>query len=201
MMNCLLIWSLTLMHGVWLVDNGIVRLGYGSRAALWVKFSSEFKSYDGVYTFQRVLELLAAMGTVVGDLTSLKPRKNGCTPRPRVPRPPKRSRRSILLDVFSGFQSLLTLLVFSASPTCPLIFLPFSVPVPPPSPLLLCRICHCCSMGKLSSVYLRPLAFLPDASPLYGAHLLVALLLDPTPLMLPSLKNAPWLATTACTGH
>ena len=27
-------------------------------------------------------------------------------PRPRVPRPPKRSRRSILLDVFSGFQSL-----------------------------------------------------------------------------------------------
>ena len=106
MMNCLLIWSLTLMHGVWLVEDGVVRLGYGSRAALWVKFGSEFKAYDGAYTFQRLLELLAAMGTVVGDLTSLKPRKNGCIPRPSVPRPLKRPRRSILLDVFSGFQSL-----------------------------------------------------------------------------------------------
>ena len=77
------------MHGVWLVEDGVVRLGYGSRAALWVKFGSEFKSYNSAYTFQKLLEMLAAMGTIVGDLTSLKPRKYGCTPAHVFPVPRK----------------------------------------------------------------------------------------------------------------
>ena len=51
----LLVWSSTLMHGVWLTGDGTIRLGYGSRAALWTTFGSEFRVFNGARTFQALL--------------------------------------------------------------------------------------------------------------------------------------------------
>ena len=103
----LLIWSATLMHGVWLAADGTIRLGYGSRAALWITFGSEFRIFNGARTFQALLVWLAEEVHIVGDLASKK-LKAFTLPNPmtHVQRPLKRLRRSILLDVFSGFQSL-----------------------------------------------------------------------------------------------
>ena len=103
----LLIWSATLMHGVWLTADGAVRLGYGSRAALWTTFGSEFRVFNGARTFQALLAWLAEEGHIIGDLASKKLREFRLSdPAMRIQRPLKRPRFSILLDVFSGFQSL-----------------------------------------------------------------------------------------------
>ena len=103
----LLIWSATLMHGVWLTADGAVRLGYGSRAALWTTFGSEFRVFNGARTFQALLAWLAEEGHILGDLTSKKLKDFRLhDPAMRIQRPLKRQRFSILLDVFSGFQSL-----------------------------------------------------------------------------------------------
>ena len=106
-LSLLLVWSSTLIHGVWLTADGVVRLGYGSRAALWTTFGSEFRIFNGARTFQALLTWLAEEGHIIGDLDSKK-LKAYRTPDPatRVRRPLKRPRSSILLDVFSGFQSL-----------------------------------------------------------------------------------------------
>jgi hypothetical protein len=110
MLTLLLAWSTTLMHGVWLAADGVVRLGYGSRAALWTNFGSEFRIFNGARTFQALLAWLAEEGHIIGDLASKKLKKLktfALLNLPvRVQRPLKRPRRSVLIDVFSGFQSL-----------------------------------------------------------------------------------------------
>jgi hypothetical protein len=107
MLTLLLVWSTTLMHGVWLAADGVVRLGYGSRSALWTNFGSEFRIFNGARTFQALLVWLAEEGHIIGDLASKK-LKVFSLPNPvtHVQRPLKRLCRSILIDVFSGFQSL-----------------------------------------------------------------------------------------------
>jgi len=106
-LSLLLVWSSTLIHGVWLTADGVVRLGYGSRAALWTTFGSEFRIFNGARTFQALLTWLAEEGYIIGDLDSKKLKVyRSPEPATRVRRPLKRSRSSILLDVFSGFQSL-----------------------------------------------------------------------------------------------
>ena len=45
-LTLLLVWS-TLMHRVWLAADGVVQLGYGSRAALWTNSGSEFRIFNG----------------------------------------------------------------------------------------------------------------------------------------------------------
>ena len=95
------------MHGVWLAADGAIRLGYGSRAALWITFGSEFRISNGARTFQALLVWLAEEGHIVGDLASKKLKALRLpNPMAHIHRPLKRPRRSILLDVFSGFQSL-----------------------------------------------------------------------------------------------
>ena len=95
------------MHGVWLATDGAVRLGYGSRAALWTTFGSEFHVFNGTRTFQVLLVWLAEEGHIIGDLASKKLRAFKLPePTTHIRRPLKRPRRSILLDAFSGFQSL-----------------------------------------------------------------------------------------------
>ena len=71
-LSLLLIWSSTLIHGVWLTADGVIRLGYGSRAALRTTFGSEFRVFNGARTFQALLTWLAEEGHIIGDLDSKK---------------------------------------------------------------------------------------------------------------------------------
>ena len=47
-------------------------IGYGSRAALWTNFGSEFRIFNGARTFQALLAWLAEEGHIIGDLASKK---------------------------------------------------------------------------------------------------------------------------------
>ena len=124
-LTCLLAWSVALLHGVWCTADGTVRLGHGARAALWDKFGTTYRPCGGVAAFQAALDALAALGCIAGDLHSTRQttalpqdateqkkrcrRGAGRKPRKmitRVERPMKRARKSVLIDIFSGFQSL-----------------------------------------------------------------------------------------------
>ena len=128
-------WASGHEHGMSRTANGGIRFGYGARAALWDRFGSTYRKIGGAWTFQRALTCLAECNQVIGDIQSTKamtpedrkkrarpnevadagqaiiplrnvqPRSMYDTTR-RIARPVSRARRSIVVDFFSGYQSL-----------------------------------------------------------------------------------------------
>ena len=126
-------WAAGHEHKMWQDDNGAIRFGYGARAALWDKFGSTYRDIGGATSFQRALVCLAACNKVIGDIHSMQgsqidggkkrarasvvdvatpsrslPSYSAHGTTRRIQRPVSRARRSIVVDFFSGYQSLAT---------------------------------------------------------------------------------------------
>ena len=128
-------WASGHEHGMWHANNDSIRFGYGARAALWDRFGSTYRKIGGAQAFQRAPVCLAGCNQVLGDIHSMKAttsedRRKRTRPDEtadnehavvhirgvqsrsiydttrRIARPVSHARGSIVVDFFSGYQSL-----------------------------------------------------------------------------------------------
>jgi hypothetical protein len=115
-------WADCCLHDVWRTDSGVLRLGHSTRSALWCKYGSSYRELGGAETFSYALLHLVDAGLLVGDVCTEAPKQGAASTPARkkakksvavhAPRPIPRGKRRVLLDLFSGFQSLLFLANF-----------------------------------------------------------------------------------------